>query len=323
MELNAPKWKETIMQGDLRPAFYADVVTQDNIGSPINKASANYDDHSNARFLRWLSRRCMAAAVAMPARPCSAKLTAALQNATFNIRDHIAQARSNLSSHEYADSDASKATMEPCGSAKAPAIQDLQVTPGITGHIQFEGGKCLTIVAATKVNSGYATAAPCSSSSDLNQQWTVVDGVVRSARTDCAGAVGGKDSCCLSISSGSKASGTIVQLYGCVGAISDGFHLKFPQPGMKIARLVSNASGLCLTSGSGASPTHHDPDALLKDPVIHEFIRHGYISALQHWDDIASAVRQSQNHTGRKIPAIWGNQWGLPGIITYSLCLFI
>ena len=66
MELNAPKWKENIMQGDLRPAFFGDVVTQDNIGSPINKASANYDDHSNARFLRWLWRRCMAGADASP-----------------------------------------------------------------------------------------------------------------------------------------------------------------------------------------------------------------------------------------------------------------
>jgi len=28
MELNAPKWKETIRQGDVRPAFFGDVVTQ-------------------------------------------------------------------------------------------------------------------------------------------------------------------------------------------------------------------------------------------------------------------------------------------------------
>ena len=48
------------------------------------------------------------------------------------------------------------------------------------------------------------------------------------------------------------------------------------------------------------------------------YIRHGYISALQHWDDIASAVRQSQDYTGRKIPAIWGNQWGLPGTFPIS-----
>ena len=97
MELNAPKWKENIMQGDLRPAFFGDVVTQDNIGSPINSASANYDDHSNARFLRWLWRRCMAAADANPPRPCAPPLTAALANSSFNIRDHIRAVRANLS----------------------------------------------------------------------------------------------------------------------------------------------------------------------------------------------------------------------------------
>ena len=121
MELNAPKWKDTIMQGDLRPAFFADVVTQDNIGSPINKASANFDDHSNARFLRWLWRRCtvrfvrtlpaspltfltfpsnlltssklshvvthaQASAEVNPPKPCGPELQSTLLNATFNIR---------------------------------------------------------------------------------------------------------------------------------------------------------------------------------------------------------------------------------------------
>ena len=147
-----------------------------------------------------------------------------------------------------------------CGSAKAPAIQDLQVTPGVAGHIQFEGGLCLTSRGATKTASGDATAMPCTSY-DPNQQWTVADGVVRSARTDCAGATGGKDACCLSISSGNKAPGTIVQLFGCTGEQSDGFHLAFPQPGMKIARLVSNSSGLCVTSGAGGAAA--DPDALI------------------------------------------------------------
>ena len=64
MELNAPRWKETIRQGDIRPSVFGDVVTQDNIGSPINKAAANYDDYSNARFVRWLRKRCAAPAVA-------------------------------------------------------------------------------------------------------------------------------------------------------------------------------------------------------------------------------------------------------------------
>eukprot|EP01048_Picozoa_sp_COSAG05_P015707 COSAG05_NODE_1926_length_3825_cov_1.854804_4_plen_63_part_00 len=56
-----------------------------------------------------------------------------------------------------------------------------------------------------------------------------------------------------------------------------------------------------------------DQDALINDPIVHEYIRHGYISALQHWDEIASQVRQSQATSGRAIPAIWGNQWGIPG----------
>jgi hypothetical protein len=73
----------------------------------------------------------------------------------------------------------------------------------------------------------------------------------------------------------------------------------------RIARLVGNTSGLCVTSGAAHAPPASDQDELIRDPIIHEFIRHGYISALQHWDDIASAVRQSQQYTGRKIPAIW------------------
>lgn len=238
MELNAGKWKETIMQGDLRPAFFGDVVTQDNIGSPINKASANYDDHSNAKFLNWLWRRCTEAA--RTKIPCAPALDLALRNSSFNIRDHIAAVRANLSHSQPAaagggagsSGSVDQVTMQPCGSAKAPAIQDLQVTPGIAGHIQFEGGKCLTSRGATKTNSGDATASACNSA-DPNQVWTVVDGVVRSARTDCAGATPGKDACCLSISSGSKRAGAIVQLFGCVGVSSDGFHLTFPQPGMK------------------------------------------------------------------------------------------
>ena len=147
-----------------------------------------------------------------------------------------------------------------CGSAKAPAIQDLQVTPGVAGHIQFEGGLCLTSRGATKTASGDATVAPCTSY-DPNQQWTVADGVVRSARTDCAGATAGNDACCLSISGANKAPGTIVQLVADCSLRSeqsDGFHLAFPRPGMKTARLVSNASGLCLTSGAGGAAANSE-----------------------------------------------------------------
>ena len=142
------------MQGDLRPAFFGDVVTQDNIGSPINKASANWDDHSNAKFMSWLWVRCMEAA--RTKIPCSAPLTAALHNSSFNIRDHLAAVRANISLSTATTTTSSVAgqphpttldqvTMQHCGSAKAPAIQDLQVTPGVAGHIQFEGPSSQTL----------------------------------------------------------------------------------------------------------------------------------------------------------------------------------
>jgi arylsulfatase A-like enzyme len=58
MELNAPARKDPeAKQDNVRPAFFGDVVAQDNIGSPINKAAANY---SNALFVDWLARRCAA-----------------------------------------------------------------------------------------------------------------------------------------------------------------------------------------------------------------------------------------------------------------------
>jgi hypothetical protein len=63
----------------------------------------------------------------------------------------------------------------------------------------------------------------------------------------------------------------------------------------------------------------HVLQALITDPVIHEFIRHGYISALSNWDDIASTVRRTGQDGGRRpVPAVWGNQWGLPGIFPIS-----
>ena len=45
MELNAPRWKENIKQGDIRPSLFGDVVTQDNIGSPINKVYPDPHPH--------------------------------------------------------------------------------------------------------------------------------------------------------------------------------------------------------------------------------------------------------------------------------------
>ena len=66
-------------------------------------------------------------------------LTTALRNASWNIRDHIALVRSRAPtgfSQEGAEATALEApatgfrvAMEKCGSAKAPAEQELQVTP--------------------------------------------------------------------------------------------------------------------------------------------------------------------------------------------------
>ena len=49
--------------------------------------------------------------------------------------------------------------MEKCGSGTAHHIQDLQVTSGVAGQIQFEGGLCLTSRGATSTVSGDAIAA--------------------------------------------------------------------------------------------------------------------------------------------------------------------
>ena len=324
MELNAPRWKETIKQGDIRPSVFGDVVTQDNIGSPINKAQANFDDYSNARFLRWLGRRCanhpgatadVADGVAAGRVTCSAPVLAALANASFNIRDRIAAVRAG----PRPDPKETIVAMELCGSASF-GTQDLQTAAQKgPGPIQFEGGLCLATVGATPTNSGTATAAPCSPGiSDQTWHFSNGTGMVVSARADCAGNTG--QGCCLTISGGGSAPGTIVQLYGCADAGPDPaafrFHLTYPHPGVGITRLVANGSGLCLTSGvrpggGGGSSSNED---VIADPVVHEFIRHGYISALANWDDVASAVRRTGQADGaRKIPAVWGNQWGLPG----------
>ena len=82
---------------------------------------------------------------------------------------------------------------------------------------------------------------------------------------------------------------------------------------MKVARLVNTGSGLCVTAGVGKK--NEDTDVFVTEPVLHEYIRHGFISALANWDDVASAVRRTGQDTGnRKVPAVLGNQWGLPGV---------
>ena len=315
MELNAPRWKESVRQGEARPSLFGDVVTQDNIGSPLNKASANYDDHSNRRFLRWLAARCASASAGNTSSDgrsssssssssysgkgsgsnrrgdgrmsgyrrggspsidstthydtmagCSPEVLLALGNASFNIRDHIAAVRAS-----NPPLGPQHAAMEACGASQF-GPQDLQqVVPGTTPMaVRFDDGKCLTVVS----KSSTVVAAPCMNTEGRNgkernasQMWYIPHGtgVVVSSRTDCAGrsnTTRGLD-CCLTISSGSTAPGTPLQLYGCDARNSKGknvpsaaftFHLEYPHPGIKITRLASNASGLCATAGVGSEP---------------------------------------------------------------------
>lgn len=75
---------------------------------------------------------------------------------------------------------------------------------------------------------------------------------------------------------------------------------------------------------------HRHDDYLVTEPLLHEYIRHGYISALQNWDDIATSIRGSQAEpwrndssstvgaAARPMPGVWGNQWGLPGVFPIS-----
>ena len=144
------------------------------------------------------------------------------------------------------------------------------------GPIQFEGGLCLTSTGATPTNSGTTTAAPCVPG-NKSQLWLYTRGMLTSARDDCAGS--GSAGCCLSVSSGASAPGTIVQLYGCDPGMASafGFHLTHPHPGLGTARLVNNASGLCVTSGvsSGGRRSSTTNEQVIREPVVHEFIRHG------------------------------------------------
>jgi hypothetical protein len=190
MELNAAKWKETVRQGNVRPAFFGDVVTQDNIGSPINKAAANYDDHSNALFVDWLGRRCAASS-------CQPALLAVFQNKSFNIREHIAQVRAKyfrILENRSTVNTSHHVAMEKCGTVQEPSEQDVQIaSEGTAGQIRFTNGLCLTSKGATPTRPGECLAEACSAGHNSNQIWTYKDGEVRSARTDCAGGA----PCCL------------------------------------------------------------------------------------------------------------------------------
>ena len=153
MELNAPRWKETIRQGEIRSSMLGDVVTQDNIGSPLNKANANYDDHSNRRFLRWLAIRCAGAngsangSASTEGRVgCSPAVLQAMRNTSFNIRDHIAATRAATP-----PLGPQHAAMEKCGASQFGPQDMQQVSPGsVPRPIEFEDGKCLTTTNDTR-----------------------------------------------------------------------------------------------------------------------------------------------------------------------------
>jgi hypothetical protein len=314
MELNAPRWKETIKQGELRPSIFGDSVIQDNIGSGINKAGANYDDHSNARFLRWLARRC---AQALPG--CSAPVRAILsQRSTFNIRDHIATARQGHNQSQHPP----QVAMEVCGSTQFGPQGIATLAPDSWSFTKFHDGRCLTSVGAKGGPPGVSSSGNCAAAKcvagNSNQSWKfdAKSGHLISARTDCAG--NSSKGCCLSISSGHRSTGTIVQVFGCEGCPASA--CTFRRQSSKAPNetlLVSTTSGLCLTSGVQPPPLPVDNAVLIQDPVIHEYMRHGYISALSNWDDLAAAIRragQTRELTSsgtvikKPVPGVWGRQ---------------
>lgn len=57
MEVVAPKWREVVRQGLLRPAAYGDCVTQDNIGTVIDH-TFGWDTWNEQAFKQWLGERC-------------------------------------------------------------------------------------------------------------------------------------------------------------------------------------------------------------------------------------------------------------------------
>jgi hypothetical protein len=56
MDLNAPKWREVVKQGLLRPGAYGDSVTQDNIGVALNH-STGFCQWNLRAFRQWLRER--------------------------------------------------------------------------------------------------------------------------------------------------------------------------------------------------------------------------------------------------------------------------
>jgi hypothetical protein len=308
MEVNAPKWKEMIVQGNVRASAYNDLVTQDNIGSPLNKAAANYDDYSNLWFRRYLAMKCAK-------HECSPVLLEVVQNTSFNFRDYLAKARAGKTN---SSSVGGPLVMKAC-SGETHSWQVSYDAP----DIQIESsGECVTSVGSSPKASGTLEATACLAA-DKSQQWTLESktGRIVSARTDCAFHA----PCCADVNGANPKPGARMDLFQCDPTTADDqtFHLVYPYPGVKIAYIVSNKTGLCVDVERAPSSN----EALLHDPVVHEFIRNGYLSALQNWDDVAAAVRRAGRaiSTGENrsvaTTAVLGNQWGLVGTFPVSMML--
>ena len=181
--------------------------------------------------------------------------------------------------HQLAHPTPHCAAMQPCSPAtKAPSEQHLVHTPA--GTIEFGSGLCLASRGASASYPGDVAAEPCSQQRSPNQVWTLEDGKVRSALTQC----GGVAPCCLAIRGGSTAVGTRLQLcgcsqraHGCSGAdraqAGLAMHLRYsPRPGnTTTAQLVSNVSELCVTSFSGINCPAVPPPPTPRPPVQYSF----------------------------------------------------
>lgn len=61
------------------------------------------------------------------------------------------------------------------------------------------------------------------------------------------------------------------------------------------------------------APEAADPEALIMDPVIHEYIRFQYRSMLDVWVHMADRAKREALRLGRPVPALYGNQGGCAG----------
>jgi hypothetical protein len=136
MTLNGPRWREEIVQGNVRSAgYYNDALSQDNIGSVLNKAAANFDDSTNSRFREWLFLRC-----SCPDIDCSTvvPLMSVLADPGFNIRTHLAAERAKGKSRWNATLACSTCEFDTacCAGSETDELQRLVTEPVIHEYIR-------------------------------------------------------------------------------------------------------------------------------------------------------------------------------------------